>query len=515
MDRQERIRRVEELERWIDEQHAEYADEAFPDEVRAAWDKHNNELDEHKRVLAELEARSTRVAALARTEPERGESGGRDLDQTRSRYTTGAGPVLISRMSEAEVYNLDSIRANPFEPTARNDELRSRALRAVELAHFPDRVEREFAQSHIEKLLNRSQDDESLEANAIAMRILLTGSQAYRRAFTKTLKAQLKRGFPSLNGDEQRAMDRVEQFRAMSVGTGSAGGFAVPYTLDPTVIPTSSLSVNPFRAICRVEQITVLQWLGVTSAGVTASYATEAQAATDNSPTLAQPSMNMVRAQCFVPVSIELTQDWGQLQSELANLIQDAKDDLEAAKFATGTGTNEPTGLITGATTTVTGGGGAATFVVGDLYSVEQALGPRFRPRAQWIGNRFTYNKARQFDTAGGANLVMYLPAGLANDVPRGGNMGQTVLGYPANEASGMASALTTGSKILALGDPRYYIVVDRIGMDIEVIPHIFATVSGANPVATVPVGQRGFYAFWRNNGRVLDPNAFRVLVTA
>jgi HK97 family phage major capsid protein len=301
----------------------------------------------------------------------------------------------------------------------------------------------------------------------------------------------------------------------MSVGSGGAGGFAVPYTLDPTVIPTSNLSVNPFRRICRTEQITGLQWNGVTSAGVSAAYAAEATEASDNSPTLLQPTMNVVRAQCFVPVSIELTQDWGALQSELAQLIQDAKDDLEATKFTTGTGTNEPTGLITGATTTVTGTGGAASFVIGDLYAMEQALGPRFRPRAQWIANRFTYNKARQFDTAGGSGVWIAnvnqggLQAGLASDVPRGGNTGYELIGYPANEDSAMAAALTTGSKIAVLGDMRYYLIVDRIGMDIEVIPHLFGATS------RFPTGQRGFYAFWRNNANVLSNNAFRVLVTA
>jgi HK97 family phage major capsid protein len=503
MDRQQRIARVEELERWITEQNSEFQDDGFPDEVRAAWEQHNTELDEHKRVLRELEARDARVRALAAVVPAEPGAGG-DLPPQPTRG--GAGPVIISRMGERDVFDLDAMRANPFQPAETNDELRSRALRAVELGHFPHQVERSDAQGHVAHLLDHCDDQE----RTIARRILLTGSPAYRRAFQKNLRAQLNRTFPSLTPDEQRAQERVEQMRAMTVGTGSGGGFAVPYTLDPTVIPTSSLSVNPFRAICRVEQITVLQWLGVTSAGVTSSYGTEASAATDNSPTLAQPSMNMVRANCFVPVSIELTQDWGALQSELANLIQDSKDDLEATKFVTGTGTNEPTGIVTGGTTTVTGTGGAATFVVGDLYAVEQALGPRFRPRAQWIGNRFTYNKARQFDTAGGANLLIYLPAGLANDVPRGGNMGQQLIGYPMNEASGVIAVLTTGSKILILGDPRYYIIVDRIGLDIEVIPHLFGAAQG-----NLPTGQRGFYAFWRNNARVLDPNAFRVLVTA
>jgi len=140
---------------------------------------------------------------------------------------------------------------------------------------------------------------------------------------------------------------------------------------------------------------------------------------------------------------------------------------------------------------------------------VEEALGPRFRPRAQWLANRFTYNKARQFDTAGGSGVWLpSLQASLASDVPRGGNTGYELIGYAANEDSAMAAALTTGSKIAVLGDPRYYIIVDRIGMDIEVIPHLFGATN------RFPTGQRGFYAFWRNNANVISANAFRVLVT-
>jgi predicted phage gp36 major capsid-like protein len=60
---------------------------------------------------------------------------------------------------------------------------------------------------------------------------------------------------------------------------------------------------------------------------------------------------------------------------------------------------------------------------VSDVYKTEEALGPRFRPRAQWVANRFIYNKVRQFDTAGGAALWMQLGRGLANNVPRPGNV--------------------------------------------------------------------------------------------
>jgi hypothetical protein len=50
----------------------------------------------------------------------------------------------------------------------------------------------------------------------------------------------------------------------------------------------------------------------------------------------------------------------------------------------------------------------------------------------------------------------------------------------------------------MVLGDFRYFIIVDRIGMDVELIPHLFGA-SGR------PLGQRGIYAIWRNNSAVGD----------
>lgn len=507
MTREERQERIEALERWIADQNAEFENDAFPAEVREQWDQNNAELDEHRRVMAELEARDSRVRRLV-DRPENREAG---VDYGASRANGPTGPHLISRMSESDVYDLNAVRSNPFQPEQSRREMHDRARRAVDLAAFPHSpigtclpggkaADRAGRQEYVSALLERDGEDQ-----AITRRILLTGSPTYRRAFAKTMSAQLRgSGGVNLSQDEQRAMELV---RAMTVGTGSAGGFAVPYMLDPTVIPTSNLSVNPFRAICRVDTIPGNEWRGVTSAGVTAGYATEATEASDNSPTLAQPNLLMQRAQCFVPVSIELTQDWPELQTELANLIQDAKDDLEANKFTNGSGTNEPTGLITGATTVVTTAGSGA-FVVGDLYKLEQNVPPRFRPRAQMIANRATWNLVRQFDTAGGAGLWVYLPAGLDNQVPRGGNLGVQVLGYGANESSAMVSTLTHVSNIIVMGDPRYYIIVDRVGLDIEVIPHLFGATN------RFPTGQRGFFAYWRNNARVLDVNAFRVLAT-
>jgi HK97 family phage major capsid protein len=189
-------------------------------------------------------------------------------------------------------------------------------------------------------------------------------------------------------------------------------------------------------------------------------------------------------------------------------MIQDAKDDLEAAQFTNGVGTTVfPQGLLVGATTTVSAGTGL-TIVANDIYNLEVALPPRFRPRAQIISNRYVYNRIRAIDTAGGAQLwIDNLRLGLANQVPTPGNIGASLLGYPANEASAFpgAAPLTNGMKLITIGDLRYYVIVERIGLDVELIPHLFGA-SG------FPKGQRGFYAFWRNTARVIDANAFRTL---
>jgi HK97 family phage major capsid protein len=63
----------------------------------------------------------------------------------------------------------------------------------------------------------------------------------------------------------------------------------------------------------------------------------------------------------------------------------------------------------------------------------------------------------------------------------------------------------TTGSKIMVVGDFTNFLVLDRIGMQVELVPHLV----GANHR---PTGQRGLYAFWRNTSGVLVPNAFRYL---
>jgi HK97 family phage major capsid protein len=60
----------------------------------------------------------------------------------------------------------------------------------------------------------------------------------------------------------------------------------------------------------------------------------------------------------------------------------------------------------------------------------------------------------------------------------------------------------------MIFGDFRYYLIVDRIGMTVEIVPHLFGATNQR------PIGARGLLAYWRNTGRVLSAAAFKTLVT-
>jgi HK97 family phage major capsid protein len=321
-------------------------------------------------------------------------------------------------------------------------------------------------------------------------------SPAYERAFWKRLQRPDTAQY-ELTMDEADAMRLVAQVdaeRAMSIGTTTAGGFGVPFALDPTIMLSSDGSVNPLRALATVTQITGNEWRGVSSAGVTASFDSEAQEVSDDTPTLAQPTIAVNRADAWVPYSFEVGMDYPGFQAEIGKLLQDGKDQLEASGFTVGNGTApNPQGIITGATNVVTTVGTAA-FVVADLYATQNALGPRFSPKATWLSSNTIANSIYRF--AGGGSVE-----------PEPFNDDRTVLlGKRWNENSNVVSTVTTGSLFLLYGDiAAGFRIVDRIGMSIEVVQNLFSTAN------LRPTGSRGVLAWWRTGSKVQNTAALRV----
>jgi HK97 family phage major capsid protein len=487
-DSGERSRSIEELDAEIEQRKerlrqidTEYVGKRFSAESKDEWNRLNSEVDELEESKRELVVRSDRLRVLA----EKDEHVEKVVD-----------PFQVQKPRPENIFDLSSIRRDFNDPSVEGRELRDRAKMLIERSQFPhERTRREEIQGHLEVLV----EGEENEAR-IARHLMYTGSPEYRRAFTKYLANQPR---------SPREEDMLQ--RAASLTT-TAGGFAVPFVLDPSVIPTSNGAINPYRSVASVASISVDEWRGVSSDGITAAFQAEAAAVTDAAPTLAQPTVSTEMARAFVPFSIEIGQDWGSFASEMAAMLSDAKDVLEASKFALGSGTNEPFGVITGATTVYTAAN-STSLVVADVYGVHNALPPRFRSRASWTLNNATADRIRQLDTAGGANLWvqnLQLRSAAQASTMTDGRMGADLLGKPAYEATAQSGTFTTGEKIGVIGDFNYYKIIDRIGMTIETIPHIFGAAQG-----NLPTGQRGLFAYWRVGAKVLHANAFRVLKLA
>lgn len=455
--------RNEEIRSALKDLDAEAAGETFDETAKSRWNELNDELDANEKTIAELKARAERLAALGSRESNV------ETERTGAHFHTRKASVVPDDPTRLEDYRRNATSIDELERAYVDG-----AMKIVDekyRAALPG-VSREEAQGDVENLLRNVNDRE------VALRVIATSSPSYKREFGEYVKSQGR-----IVGPEMQ--------RAASLTT-TAGGFAVPVELDTTLLLTNAGASNPLRQISRVRQTNVNTVEFINTVGTTAAYHAEASTASDNAPILAQPTVNIEKAYAFIPMSIEIAEDWANIQQDLAMAFADAKNRLEADKFLTGTGhsNQQPQGLIAaGGATQVVSSAATSAIAVGDLFSLENALGYRYRANASIIANKAAYQKVRQF-ASNGVNIWVQLQ----NAAP------PELIGYPAYEATGMSSGVTTsGSTVMTIGDFNYFAIVDRAGMNVEFIPHLFSS-------GNLPLGQRGLYAWWRNSSQVLAP---------
>jgi HK97 family phage major capsid protein len=470
------LERLGALEDLTPEQEVEFADltETF------------RQVDLHRKQL-ERAAELAEIRSLAQ-----GVTGGSKLlagaTSSRKDYDRDAilEPDSVEDRRFRNPWDLTELRTFGRDPEAVNEELRARALSAVEKMQGCNDEIRQAATTIIERF-----DDKK---STIAKMALVTSSPAYLRAWSK-----MARNWGHMLTAEESAA--LHQARAMSL-TDNAGGYLVPFQLDPTVIITSNGSRNDIRSVARQVVATGDTWNGVSSAAVSWSWDAEAAEVSDDATTFAQPSISIHKAAGFVPISIEALEDEQNVTMEVAKLLAQGKDDLEAAAFATGTGSGQPFGIVTALAGTSSEINAAAddTFAIGDVYTLEGSLPSRYRARASWLANNSIYNLVRRFDTNGGAGLWTTLGNGRPAEL----------LGRPALECEGMDSTVTTSGAvsnyIMVFGDFENYVIADRIGMSVEFLPHLFHTSNNR------PSGSRGWYAYYRVGADSVNDGAFRLL---
>ena len=444
------------------------------DEIRSLADLEQITAEQDAELTAKVDTFEARKAELEAAEARQAR-----IDAAKAtEVTRDAGVPQIMRKVEPSLVDAR---------TATRQELRSAALKTLEVE---GRSLATHQGDHVEKLL-RTQTA-ATDGSQIARRMLATENDAYRSAFAKAVTQTT----PAFTADEVRA---INEFRAMSEGTDSAGGYGIPVLIDPTIILTSGAADAPLLNISRVVTITNDSWKGVSSAGVSWSYDAEGAAVSDDSPTLAQPAVDVYTARGFIPYSIEVGQDYPGFAEEMRALLNEGYISLIAQQSMTGT---TPVGIFTAldsntnveVVVTTDGAFGAV-----DVLKVWKSLPERYRNRASWIMSADVENEVRGFATSGpGSYYTIDLTQGGLGNL-----MGRPV--YTTDYAPEFTG--TTGaSNILVVGDFSNFLIAQRAGMTIELVNHLFDVTNNR------PTGQRGWFAYARHGFDSINDNGFRLL---
>jgi HK97 family phage major capsid protein len=88
------------------------------------------------------------------------------------------------------------------------------------------------------------------------------------------------------------------------------------------------------------------------------------------------------------------------------------------------------------------------------------------------------------------------------------GNTGLRLLNKPVFITPSATYDVTVDdTPLLWLGNPQSYCIVDRVGISVEYIPHVFADAAGS-----LPTGQRRLYFYYRNSGKPINVDGGRIL---
>jgi HK97 family phage major capsid protein len=405
-------------------------------------------------------------------------------------------PEFMRRASLDEAWHATGPMNSP-------DELRSRALTIIEDGDGHDTIRR----------MRGGRDDLSDESRAALADLVRTSGSEFseqvialsRPAYAEVFEAYLRGEESSMTPEQAHALRDVraltrDEARATLLESGT-GAFAVPTMLDNTINVQNVGSVNALRSIASNAKINTQTWHGISTAGITAEITSEAVEVADATPTLGTLACTPVRCDAYAELSMEMIQD-SDVAGQLSALFRDAADQLEATNMVSGT-TAGLTGVVTtvGATTAsrVTSAQ-TATFIVADVFNVDNGLPARYRPNASWLAHWATFNAARQF-TVGASPSAGSFWSDLNDGRP------PRLVGHPTYEASAMTSSVSTSTaQCLLVGDFKQgFKIVDRITSFVLRNDWI---VGASNR----PKGVTGFAYFWRVGCVVTNADSFRLL---
>lgn len=288
-----------------------------------------------------------------------------------------------------------------------------------------------------------------------------------------------------------------EVMNALQVGTETEGGYLVPDEYERTLVQALE-EQNIFRQLAHVIHTSSGdRKIPVVASKGTAQWIDEEAQYPESDDSFGQVSIGAYKLATMIKISEELLNDSvfdmpSYIATEFARRIGAAEEEA----FFTGNGTGRPLGILAetgGAQVSVTGAkADAVTFdEVMDLF---YSLRSPYRRNAVFIMNDATVKALRKLKNGNGDYIWQPSVTAATPD---------TILNRPVY-TSGFMPTLATGNKTILFGDLGYYWVADREGRSFKRLNELYA-----------PTGQVGFLASQRVDGKLILPEAVKVLKQA
>jgi|SRR5579862_3753172 len=264
--------------------------------------------------------------------------------------------------------------------------------------------------------------------------------------------------------------DLMMQSRAdMASNATTTGGYLVPNFVSAQVIQDLNALESVRKAGAQVVQVN-----GNTNIPIfqdaQANFIQEAQTITATDPTVARAQIQPNLLVC------NTTYSWQLANRSAANVVDQIRASFvrgiakkEASKFLYGSGTNEPQGLVAGATAAPVASGNttasATTFTGAELTNLYYALRPEYASTATFIMSPGAASIARTLESTNGA-LLWYQNLAVGAD---------TLFGRPVVIDPNMDTVTASKRPIVFSSVPDAYVIGEETGLSVLSDPYTAA----------------------------------------
>jgi len=362
-----------------------------------------------------------------------------------------------------------------------NDELQAKYDENIaEIDRIDSAVEREQklidreAEAEFEARGGRIHDPENAQSEEVAI-------------FNKWLRG----GDRSLSAAEWQAVRNT-----MSTTTDSEGGYTVPTETAANILEALK-AYGGMREVANIIQTAdgaAMQWGTSDGTAEEGELVAQNTAAADADPDFGTVGLDVYKfSSKVVTVPIELLQDSAaNLEGFIQSRLETRLGRITNKYFTTGTGTNQPRGIVTAASSGKVGATGQTGSVLyEDLVDLEHAVDPAYRQmgNCRWMMNDDSIKIVRKLKDDYGRPL--WLPS---YDAGVRGGQPQELAGYPITTNQNVAT-MAANAKSILFGDFKHYTIRDVMAF----------TLFRFTDSAYAKKGQVGFLAWMRSGGNFTD----------